>query len=368
LNEIDLGASFDLDSGSSSEIAMRVEHLTTDGGDTADTSRSDTTNNCSTDAGSVKDNDGNVISDGCGNLYLEISGLVNTIVPDPTISPALGSYHVDESSIDMPIDTDSSLAFTLNSNTVNQFLLSAYNTGGTHLTMLGITEPTFHTRHHATDDLGVNGDYRIELIPTSPGEFLLEGTLSNQAYIGFRGSKAIISRNDNGTWEETYTLDIDVKAGVEMEVIEGLFAMTLAGTPEYTINSMTDIIVDLGWLTFNIPADLIELMVKMLIEWGAPYVTANNAYIDISQLGISDRLYTESIDTSTGHLIFQTSVDTSIVIPDPTDDPIPDPDIGGVCPDNGDVTIPNGSVIDCCESDFMTSKPACRNAFPELQP
>ena len=285
LDEIKLGTNKVFDSGAELDLSMKVEELATDKGD----------------------------ADNIGNLYLSMSGSFDTIKADPTIPPALGSYYVnDQPVIATPIDAGSSLGVVVNSNMVNQALLAMYNTGATHLTMLN---GKMFTGLGVTDNEGVDGDMRVELNPSSPGEFYIHGTSTNQALISFRGAEMIISTLKSGTWKENARIDIDIKAGVKMDVVDGFFTMTIAGTPEYIINYMSDIDLSKSnsnnFFSLKIPGNVVEPLIKRMIEWGVPLIADTNMKLDVSKLGISDRLYTESIDSNQGHLNFDTSVKAS---------------------------------------------------------
>ena len=169
MDALDISKTFEFDTGAEMEVAALIEKLATDAG-----------------AG----------GDNIGDLHIGMSGAFSTIKSDTTIKPALGSYYVDDASgLPVAVDEGSNLAVTVNSNIINQALLAMYNTGATHLTLLN---GKMHTGYQATDDMGSNGDFRIELNPSSPGEFKLEGISTDQAFIAFRGAEGILGRKIDG--------------------------------------------------------------------------------------------------------------------------------------------------------------------------
>ncbi len=278
LNEIELGSNFKFDSGSEAELSVRVDTLTTDIGS----------------------------GDNIGNMNIGLSGIFDTIVPDPTIAPALGSYHIEDDPLPSTEDDGSAMAVVLNSNAVNQAFLAMYNTGATHLTLLN---GEVHTGLGVTDDLGKAGDLRIEMNPSSPGGFhLAQGTTNNLAFLSFRGAEAIVAaKQSDGTWSKVTRIDMDIKAGVMMGVEGGYLKMTIANTPEFTINHMDDINYKGQNLAFFLNHGFIEKLLEVSLEWLIPYVADSRLTIDVGKLGI-DKLYTDKVDTKSGHLHFQNGI------------------------------------------------------------
>ncbi len=279
MEELKLGKSFDFDTGAQMDFFGKVESMDTNGGD----------------------------GDNIGNLTVEMSAALTTVIPDKTIPPALGSYYVnDKPALAKPADEGSSLGVVVNSNMINQGLLAMYNTGATHLAMLN---GEMHTGSGVTDDMGKDNDIRVVLAPSSPGEFFIDGQDTDQAYISFRGAEMTVSYKKNGTWSPLAQINIDIKAGVTLGVADGFVTMTIAGTPEYTINHMSDLIFGGGGIDVFINTGVIKGLVKVFIEWGVPFLADTLLQIDVSKAGISDKLYTESVNNNAGHLNFETSVD-----------------------------------------------------------
>jgi hypothetical protein len=259
------------------QVSGRIEQLRTDGGS----------------------------GDNIGNLYVDLSGTFETLTSDSTIPPALGSFYVADDPLPTKADEGASLGVVVNANVINQALLAMYNTGATHLTML---DGKMHTGLGVTDELGDENSLRVELNPSSPGEFYLEGETTDQAFLAFRGAEMSVSRKTSGSWDSIMRLNVDIKAGVKMAVVDDFMTLTIAGTPEYVINHMDDLAFGRNNITALVGTGIVEFLVERIIEWGIPQVADTHLKIDVSKLGVSDKLYTESAKSYHGHLNFETSV------------------------------------------------------------
>ncbi|MCY4045574.1 MAG: hypothetical protein OXE99_10900, partial [Cellvibrionales bacterium] len=277
LEELAMEKAFEFDTGAEMKISGRIEHLSTDGGG----------------------------GDNIGNLMVDLSGNFETLTADTTIPPALGSFYVDDEPLPSKADEGASLGVVVNANIVNQALLAMYNTGATHLTLL---DGEMHTGLGVTDGLGSENSLRVELNPSSPGEFYLEGESTDQAFLAFRGAEMRVSRKEAGEWSTLMRLNVDIKAGVKMAVIDDFMTLTVAATPEYVINHMDDLEFGGTNLSGFLGREVIEFLVERIIEWGIPLVADTHLKIDVSKLGVSDKLYTESARSHQGHLNFETSV------------------------------------------------------------
>jgi hypothetical protein len=252
--------------------------------------------------------------DNIGDMFIKLKGMVSTTVADSKVKPALGSYYVNDlPSLPVVPDNGSSLAVTVNSNLINQGLLAAYNIGATHITVMD--EEVF-LGTDATDSLGDEGDIRVELYPSSPGQFFLEGVDVNKAYLEYNGAVLTISIKDNNEWRELFLADVDIKAGVILSVRDSKLYMTIAETPTFSIRRITDlkakrkVVTPFGTFYFAIKLSgvLIESLVREAILFGIPYVAESELKIDISKLNLPAKLTTEKLTTEGGHLGFDIGV------------------------------------------------------------
>ena len=251
--------------------------------------------------------------DNVGDIFIKLKGEVETLIRNEKVLPALGSYYVDDSELPLIPDNDSSLAVVLNSNIINQGLLSAYNIGVTHLTVLN--EEVF-IGPDVTDNLGSEGDIRIELYPASPGQFFIEGNDVDKAYLEYNGAELTVSIKNNENWKQLFLVDVDIKAGVLISVRDSKFYMTIAEDPFFDIRKITDlgakreIKTPFGslFVSFNITGQTVKKIVEEALIFAIPYVAESELEIDISELNLPRKLTTETVSTENEHLSFDIGI------------------------------------------------------------
>lgn len=256
----------------------------------------------------------NFSPDNIGNVFVGLKGFIKTNVAHPEVKPALGSFYVDDTNglPEIP-DDGSSLALSLNSNAVNQGLLSAYSSGITHITVMN---GEVFLGPDATDELGSEGDFRVELYPSSAGQFSVEGDSIDKGYLEYNGAELTVWLKDEGIWKRLFLVDVDIRAGVILEVRESKLYMTIAETPTFVIRDITNLKASrkfkLPFGTINvaisISAEIIEDLISDAITFGIPQVAESELEIDISRLNLPRRLSTESLSTDEGHLQFELDV------------------------------------------------------------
>ena len=252
--------------------------------------------------------------DNIGDMFISMSGAVTTLIPDPDVRPALGSYQVPDDLLPVIPDNGSALAVTVNSNIVNQALLAAYNIGATHITVMnGAT----HLSPHVTDSMGVNGDLRVELYPASPGQFFTTHSTLDKAYMEYNGAELTISIKDAGIWKPLFLIDVDIKFGVILMVRDSKVYVTIAESPTFIIRKTTDLKatkkIKLPFGTINvaikIDGEIIGNLIKEAILLAVPFIAETEVEIDISKMNLPSKMSTSTLTTEGGHLGFDIDVE-----------------------------------------------------------
>lgn len=270
LDEIVIGADVVNDTGHSFVLETKAENITTDADD----------------------------------MYIDFSGRIQTTLANPDVPRALGSYYVKDP-IPAPINDTSStvdnFAVTVNANMINQALTSLYSTGSTHLSILGDT--IYQGPGRIDDSVGNNTNIKLELIPAGPGIFELTGNDTSQASLSYDEAELRIAMKTDGQWNNMFVINVDISAGVLMEVRDDKFYMTISGSPDFKINSVTNntiLPVNEGLLTWAL---------DKMIKWGIPQVAQTEFEIDIPDIKsdgyeFETEVSTEEFNTEGGHLNF----------------------------------------------------------------
>ena len=257
---------------------------------------------------------GNADTDSVGDIVLNLKGEVETLVRNEKVFPALGSFYVDDTNLPPVPDNGSSLGVTLNSNIVNEVLLSAYNVGVTHISLLN---GEVYFGPDETDDLGSEGDIRYELYPSSPGQFFAEKNVFDKGFLEYNGAELKISGKNNGIWKEIFLVDVDIRAGVLVIVRESKVYITIAEDPFFDIRKITDLNIKREiklpygslFVDFTLNKNNIKNSVEETLKFLIPFVAESELEIDISKLNLPRKLSTESISTEGGHLRFDIGVE-----------------------------------------------------------
>jgi len=256
-------------------------------------------------------------ADNIGDMIVGMRGTVSTIEQATNIEPALGSYNVQEDlpSEDYSVNNLSSMSTYVNTNMVNQALLSIYNIGITHLTVFG-GEVLFGGEVDDAD--GDDGDFRTTFLPSSPGQFhmIQRPDGESRAYLDYRGAEARVQYKDAGVWKDLALANVNIRAGVSMYVDKGLLYMRMASTPQMIINEMSDVTyertITSGGSSVTVDAymngETVAKIIKSALYYYVPVLTENPMTIDISNAFDGVDIYTEEIDTTTGHLHFEQRV------------------------------------------------------------
>ena len=272
----------------------------------------------------VRAADGNRTAD----ILVSTSGKVATLRGDNEVDEALGSFLIDEGAgLPAPSET-AALGVTLNTNVINQGLLSAYNSGVTHFVF--VDGNLFNGAKTAKDlsnldqlaiDSGIDyeaneGDIAISLIPYSPGQFFIGENANvevDKAYLEFNSAVLKVSFYNLDEWKEAFTVDVDIRAGVIVAVENSMFNMTIAETPEFEIRSISqsnervEIPTPFGsiWIDFNLSSDMLNFMVNEALNVAIPFVAESALSIDVSQIPGFENLNTQKVTGEGGQLSFE---------------------------------------------------------------
>ena len=258
-------------------------------------------------------------TDNVGDMIIGMRGSVTTVTQAANIAPALGSYSVQDPLPieDFSVNSLTSMSTAVNTNMINQALLGLYNMGVTHMTVMG-SEVILGSE--VTDTQGEDGDIRVALMPSGPGEFHMIQRVdgASRAYLDYRNAEAYVQYKDAGAWKDMAHANVSIRAGVAMYVERGYLFMRMASTPQLSVHEMSDIHYvksgsnDGGNITFDVDVqmdgDTVAEFIKSAIYYFVPTLTDNPLRIDISKVIKEVDVYTEEIDTSTGHMTFEQMV------------------------------------------------------------
>ncbi len=292
---------------------------------------SDVTNNCAVSEIEIKPTAFEVrsaVGDRSADILVSTSGSVKTLRGDEAVDEALGSFLIDEGQgLPSPSDT-AALGVTLNTNVINQGLLSAYNSGITHFVFAG---GQLFTGAKLAKDLsnfeqvavvGVDGyvpnegDRAVSLLPYSPGQFFIgedDAVEADKAYLEFNSAVMKVSIYSQGEWRDTHILDVDIRAGVIVAVENSVFNMTIAETPEFEIRSIIqdtekiEITSSVGtiWIDASLSSDALNQLVNETLNFAIPYVAESALYVDVSKVPGFENLNTQKVTGEGGQLSFE---------------------------------------------------------------
>ena len=248
------------------------------------------------------------------NMYMQYSGMMDVTIPDPGVKPSLGSYYIDTPLPELLDDTSTSednLAVTVNMNMVNQVLNTLYSIGMTHLTITAADEQIHFGPDAVGDDMGADGDLKVELTPSGPGIMKLSGTQTNQGTLTYNEAQMTIYRKASGAWSPLFAVNVDISAGVLMWVDDQVFNMTINGSPDFRINSVKN------YTILPISDELLSFAVDLMIMWGIPQVADTHLTIDIPDVDNPDYSFTTEVTTKDfstegGHLSFSMGINPQL--------------------------------------------------------
>lgn len=154
----------------------------------------------------------------------------------------LGSRFYPEN-LKSPDESVEDVDLSLNSNLINQALMSMHLSGVTHISVLSkaVDGENVFFGAGATDHISAsNGTLRVELVPNTPASFKMEqdDSTGTQAQIYYRNAEMRIDSYKNGAWQREIDLQVDMRLGVLMKAVDGDFKITILGTPDLIINTM----------------------------------------------------------------------------------------------------------------------------------
>ncbi|NRB39523.1 MAG: thrombospondin type 3 repeat-containing protein [Pseudomonadales bacterium] len=220
------------------------------------------------------------ISSDLDNLYLQYSGETVLWQADEAVTPALGSlYH--SAALPTTVGAGGNVRLAISSNFINQALLTSYGAGLMHFTIMN-DEVSFGAGDKA--DQGGDGDVRIRLIPTSPGEieFSELTTSSSKVQVSFLGALLQIQGNDEGEWQTGLQIDMDFSVAMSLEVDDGSFVLKAAGSPTTDINSITNN------SSFTLPEFLIQGVLDLTFGLVTPLIADKIFILQIPDVVIPD--------------------------------------------------------------------------------
>ena len=164
--------------------------------------------------------------------------------------------------------------------------------------------------------MGNNNNIKLELIPAGPGIFTFSGNNTSQASLSYNEAELRIAKKSNGHWGNMFVINVDISAGVLMAVRDDKFYMTISGSPDFRINSVTNntfLPVNEGLLTWAL---------DKMIKWGIPQVAQTEFEIDIPDIqgdgyDFTTEVSTEDFNTDGGHLNFSMGINPVVPVVTP---------------------------------------------------
>ena len=276
--------------------------------------------------------------DDIGNMLMNYRGVFEASESVANVPEVLGSYYVGGDALPPVTDEGdgSALVVSVNASMVNQLMLALYESGLMHFTVFsgktdevhlplknGKAAPVFFGLG-TTDNWGEKNDMRVVLNPRTPPQFKMKGDTTTQATLSYYGAAMSVDKRScsGGTcvWKSQFSLDIDIEAGVLMQVSENnTFEMTIDRIPSYEINNLNSSLRP----PFNILVNdkLVSFALDQILKVAIPQITETAMSIDAADFcKLMDKdfkegdfcwsagLTTQSVSSQGGHLSFKMGV------------------------------------------------------------
>ncbi|CAA0105073.1 Uncharacterised protein [BD1-7 clade bacterium] len=282
------------------------------------------------------------VGDTAGNLSMDYTGVFEALSVTPNVPQTLGSYYVNDGDLPPVAEADvsdsSSLVVSVNTNMINQMMLTMFNAGLMHMNVLsgdatGL-EPHLAVQGNSiffgpdglSDSMGAANATRTRLIPTTPPNFRMLGDGTTQANISYVGASMEVDRNEcsDGVceWKNRFNVNLDIEAGVTLDSRDDVLFMTINGNPSVQINSLEDNL-DLPFglkLSDSLVQSALDLMIAVVI----PQIAETELKITVSELCAlvdpeadptncwSSTMETDSVSSQGGHLSFKMGIDRDL--------------------------------------------------------
>jgi hypothetical protein len=190
--------------------------------------------------------------------------------PVKNTRPVLGSIYNDDPTPDAGTDTGN-LTAVIAGNFINQAVMAAFQSGLTDITLLG---SELHLGAILNHDMGVNGNTRIRIAPSSPANFTFAGENIAVANLSMYNFDVLQEKKIGGVWEPMVRMNLDFRVAIALDITEdNAITINLLNTPDIDLKAL-----DNGY-GFNISASKVD----QIIDIAVPLVLAR---IDESLLSI----------------------------------------------------------------------------------
>lgn len=231
------------------------------------------------------------------DLKVALDSLVDVKTSDSYVNPLLGPVFYDD-----PIDPSimynslagANLTVAINSNLINQSLAAAHATGVTFFTMHNGTiyygahpeTPAIDPTNPASLTKALKGDVRIRLWPDMPPAIVFSETIGKEgegrAAIEFESATLYLDelKDVSGQlkWVTNLELQVNFDLAVGIKENEGVFTMSAAGPPVFTINKM------INRTPFLIPAAIVQGVLDTAMLFGGDLLADRFIVLDLGQL------------------------------------------------------------------------------------
>lgn len=152
------------------------------------------------------------------------------------IKPVLGSRYIKQSLPQPKKQDEDNFSLMLNSNFINQGLLTLYNSGFMHI---GVFNEKLYFGPKATNDLGDDGDTQVRLIPNSPAtlSFDVNEEGENVAKIDWRHAQLFLDKKKEGGWSALFGLDVNFSSTVLLTAENNIMHIELEA-PKMEVNDV----------------------------------------------------------------------------------------------------------------------------------
>ncbi|CAA0106229.1 Uncharacterised protein [BD1-7 clade bacterium] len=194
-----------------------------------------------------------------GIMATDIQSLIDAGFTPEDIPPVLGSSYTPQNlPAPAPTQDGDNLEITLNSNFINQALLTLYNTGLMHIS---VVDGQLFFGPKATDNM--NGTLRIRLVPNGPANLTVTTSEddNSQPGISWRKAQLYLDRRSGETWAPMLGLDVDLAASVDMFAEDNQIFLKL-NAPELDVISVR---LGDGDTESPLMRQLLDIVVRMIL-------------------------------------------------------------------------------------------------------
>jgi hypothetical protein len=168
------------------------------------------------------------------NLVVGLSGGMYAISRDEGVPPVLGSEY-NTGAVPDPALNQGNVTAVISANLLNQAMMVAYQVGLTHF---WIFKSQLHFGSQPDDSVGITGNTRIRVAPTSPAGFKVSGNDTVVSTIELNSFDIFLDKKlASGEWAPQFQLNMNTALNIELGV-DGTNRLTigLVGTPNFYVN------------------------------------------------------------------------------------------------------------------------------------